>query len=61
MEEISQYIQIGNGSISSDQIKRIVSEIVQILNKENITYSIANMILDNVKEELSNTVIKIDV
>lgn len=39
----------------------IVNQIVNILSKKNITYAIAYMILDEVKNSLENKMIKEDV
>lgn len=52
-------IEVINGAeIESKRIKDITSKIINILSKENITYAIAYVILNEVKNELENTLIK---
>lgn len=43
------------------KIDRITQEIIDILSQNNITHAMAYMILENVKQELENTIVKIDV
>ena len=54
------YREINGISIAETEIETIVDEIIEILSQKNITHAIANMILDEVKDKLMNTIIKKD-
>lgn len=54
-------INVNGYSIEKEKIDGITQEIIDILSKKNITHAMAYMILENVKQELENTIVKIDV
>lgn len=54
-------INVNGYSIEKEKIDRITQEIIDILSQNNITHAMAYMILENVKQELENTIVKIDV
>ena len=54
------YIEINGTSIAETEIENIVDEIIEILSQKNITHAIANVILDKVKDSLSNMIVKKD-
>lgn len=51
-------IDVGGMQISQSKIDEIAFEIINILENKNITYAIAYMILDEVKEKLQNTILR---
>ena len=56
-----EIIDVNGYSIEKEKIDRITQEIIDILSQKNITHAMAYMILENVKQELENTIVKIDV
>lgn len=56
-----EIIDVNGYSIEKEKIDRITQEIIGILSQKNITHAMAYMILENVKQELENTIVKIDV
>lgn len=54
-------INVNGYSIEKEKIDRITQKIIDILSQNNITHAMAYMILENVKQELENTIVKIDV
>lgn len=54
-------INVNGYSIEKEKIDGITQEIIDILSQKNITHAMAYMILENVKQELENTIVKIDV
>lgn len=54
-------INVNGYSIEKEKIDGIIQEIIDILSQKNITHAMAYMILENVKQELENTIVKIDV
>lgn len=58
MEKI---IEFNGNTITENEVEDISKSIIKILSQKNITHAIAYMILDKVKEELQNTIIKINV
>lgn len=55
-----EIIDVNGYSIEKEKIDRITQEIIGILSQKNITHAMAYMILENVKQELENTIVKID-
>lgn len=56
---MKQIIDINGHSIEKEKIDRITKEIIDILSQKNITHAMAHMILENIKQELENTIVKI--
>lgn len=54
-------INVNGYSIEKEKIDGITQEIIDILSQKNITHAMAYMILENVKQELENTIVKIGV
>ena len=46
--------------IQKEKYEKIINEIIELFTKENITIAMANMILDETKKELKNTIVKKD-
>lgn len=53
-------IDINGICISQSDIDELVNEIIKLLSKKNITYAVAYMILNEVKNELQNTIFKVN-
>lgn len=52
-----EYIVINDEMVSSDDILDIADKIVDILKKEEITYALAKIILEETENQLENTII----
>lgn len=57
---MEQIIDVNGYTIEKSKINKITQEIINILSQKNITHAMAYMILENVKQELENTIVKID-
>ena len=57
---MEQIIDVNGYTIEKSEINKITQEIINILSQKNITHAMAYMILENVKQELENTIVKID-
>lgn len=49
---------IGKSSISQSEVDEIVKKIIKIFSDKKITHAVAHMILDEVEEELKNTIVR---
>lgn len=58
---MKQIIDINGHSIEKAKVEKITQEIINTLSQKNITHAMAYMILENVKQELENTIVKINV
>ena len=55
---MKEIIDVNGFEIEKDKVNEIVQEIIKILKEKNITYAIAYMILDEIKDSLNNNIIR---